>query len=320
VLNALISKTPDLKFSNDFSEIAADSTRGNLNNKMAVFYVDGNSFGKHQRTESAADLIKWDTDIRELRNILLAELLHDILPEAIASAKDNKSIIRLETLLWGGDEIIFVMPAWRGLAFAQRFFALTAKWEFGKTKLTHAVGMVFCHHNAPIHAIKELASSLANDGKKEVGRESNSLNYVVLESFDHTGSCWKTYLNNMYNGKLSVKNRCLLQPQLQEAMDQLTTLKKALPRSRLMPYMEALISTTADLEKAKERFSHDLDKACCTAIQAMNELVTEKQKDGSTTNYCPIAGWSHIADLWDYIQPPDPETETNSTPTEMEGK
>ena len=38
--------------------------------------------------------------------------------------KDDKGHSGLETLLWGGDEILWVVPAWKGWELARWFFGL----------------------------------------------------------------------------------------------------------------------------------------------------------------------------------------------------
>lgn len=279
-------------FTNDFHEIADCKDRGNLHNKLAVFYADGNSFGKHQRVV-APDLLKqWDTEIKRLRRELLKVMMQDLIAQNDFTT-DGK--FRFETLLWGGDEMMFVMPAWRGLAFAQRFFELTAKWDFNTNRLTHAAGLVFCHHNAPIRAVKFLAEDLANYAKDAAGRCTNSINTVVLESFDHVGSSWEDYLNRVYAGKLSAAGRCLTAQQFETLLRSVQKLQNELPRARVADFMQSLLNPnpTADtMRLAKERRDHDLVAA----------LTTEVEKIDAVGPTCLLTGWSHCADLWDYVE------------------
>jgi|GEM_PF-1157697 len=102
------------------------------------------------------------------------------------------AVSRFETLLWGGDELMWVMPAWKGWEVLTHFYR--RDWQVPLTDgndmtLTHAAGLVFCHHNAPIRRIKDLAKSLAQLCKDQNDREDkrrprDRFAYQVLESFD----------------------------------------------------------------------------------------------------------------------------------------
>ena len=101
----------------------------------------------------------------------------------------NGEAIRLETLLWGGDEIVWVTPAWRGWRLLTMFYESAKAWQLLGKSVTHSAGLVFCHHKAPIHEIVHLAKEL-NGMVKEKGRRQKARNlfaYQVLESFDHIG-------------------------------------------------------------------------------------------------------------------------------------
>ena len=68
---------------------------------------------------------------------------------------DGKDALRLEVLLWGGDEFTLVVPAWKGLEVLERFFQIAARLEFGSdVPMTHRAAVIFCHHNAPILQIR----------------------------------------------------------------------------------------------------------------------------------------------------------------------
>ena len=286
-----------IEFAQDFSSIASGSPVSNLNNKLAIFYVDGNSFGAKQRVDSPRDLSAWDTQIKKLRRTFLKTLLSKVMSDpdwhiapAFPSATDKK-IARLETLLWGGDEIIFVVPAWRGLELARLFFEATALWQYPAGKrLTHAASLVFCHYNAPIHPLRKLVENLASDAKKQTdGRAENSLTYVVLESFDHTGGEFKDYVKRIYGGDFPVEDRTLSPAQLTTLLANMPALKSDLPRGRLHRHIHALIAKTAD----DALFARELPKATADAIVAINTLFLGR----------PLAGWAHVTELWDYALP-----------------
>jgi hypothetical protein len=170
-----------LVFSNEFSDIAKDAPISALENKLAVFYADGNQFSDFVHGKSDKELADFDVAMGAMRKQLLFELLTWV----VGQSEDSKRI-PCEVLLWGGDEYTFVLPAWLGWEFTQRFFDATKHWKFptgtGKS-LTHAAGLVFCHYKTPIGRIRDLAKDLA-DGVKTAAPLQNAFDYLVLESVD----------------------------------------------------------------------------------------------------------------------------------------
>src|SRR5439155_23707913 len=132
-------------------------------------------------------LSSFDHTVKNYRRQALTALLHSMhTPQEKDLWTSPRGYYRLETLLWGGDELIWVVPAWQGWKILSLFYRQSTNWNFAAQPLTHAAGMVFCHHNAPIHSITALAKTLA-EVAKEKSRDQNLFAYLVLESFDHVG-------------------------------------------------------------------------------------------------------------------------------------
>ena len=189
----------DMHFTNDFRTLAKiQSQEGRVINpvekngedKLAVFYVDGNDFGKKGvkvfKDGGAKEFEKWSQGLREHHRNLLKGLIEKATGDAAwryFDSKENVDRIRLETLLWGGDEILWVVPAWKGWELAEWFFRQTH--EVDGQPLTYGCGLVFCHANAPINNITRLAHELGDLAKAtRKSKNVNVLAYEVLESFD----------------------------------------------------------------------------------------------------------------------------------------
>jgi hypothetical protein len=145
-------------FVHDLTELTdQDRSKKNLETKMAVIYFDGNKFGELQNTHcrDAEAQSRFDKTLRDYRTDALDQLLTsmDGDPDWMFPGKTAGGRYRLETLLWGGDELIWVLPAWQGWRVVQLFYTASAKWKFENKPLTHAGGIVFCHHKANIHRI-----------------------------------------------------------------------------------------------------------------------------------------------------------------------
>jgi len=161
-----------------------------LAGKMAVIYVDGNSFGDLERkqckdvpSQRAFDAYLRD-ERKKLMDALRSKIQADPAWQVEPTDKVNPNVFhRIETLMWGGDELIWVVPAWRAWDTIQLFFEQTKNWKFNDQVMTHAMGVVLCSHKAPIAGVVRLARALA-ETCKAIHRNRDLLAYQVLESFD----------------------------------------------------------------------------------------------------------------------------------------
>lgn len=162
---------------------------------MAVIYIDGNGFGARQKEYLQGQIDKgedgteaqstFDTKIQNERNDFLTQTLKDLISHKYPNALDG-DVIRLETLLWGGDEMLFVLPAWIGFEFLQDFYLSAEQWKLSDDEsLTHAAGIVFCKAKTPMRIIQKLAKMLAERVKSDCSREKSAWDYIVLESIDY---------------------------------------------------------------------------------------------------------------------------------------
>jgi hypothetical protein len=159
----------------------APSLPNALGNKMAVIYLDGNSFTKFRESkvysaqrdyqEDAERLRQFTEFIRAGRRTLLRRMVDELLRaphhrNAFYDSKKKEWQLRLETLLWGGDEALFVVPAWTAMALLPAIMAALCegpRWD--GLRLTHAVGIVICNVKTPIAVARALAERVANEAK-----------------------------------------------------------------------------------------------------------------------------------------------------------
>ena len=225
-----------------------DRDQGLLQHKLALIYLDGNKFGEILR-DCASDerLGAWSKQLQESQN----EFLSHVLKKAVTDpdwqwSGEETPRIRLETLLWGGDEIIWVVPAWKGWWMLGEFFKtfghvdgkptrLTFSPDGVERKLTHGASIVFAHHHAPIHRLRDLAEKLAHRPKVRGKKEpmSNWFTYQVLESFDHLGTDPDTTRQNRLPEGVDLDALSLPGDGMQEIPDILDRFRKEFPKSKL---------------------------------------------------------------------------------------
>ena len=172
----------DTTVTDDFRDIVAGPPSHlpeSLHNKLAVLYFDGNRFGKVRGEMAAADpggmpkaLARFSATLKARRAELLGDVLQfladkgrsdqgakAVFQDAGPRRAETRRRLRLETLLWGGDEMTWVVPAWLAWDVLGRVFRTTADWkielredggEFPGRRLTHAAGVVIAHYKTPI--------------------------------------------------------------------------------------------------------------------------------------------------------------------------
>lgn len=290
--------TQDETFVEDFDELTAAEDHKSLHHKMAVIYLDGNGFGALQRRHCKDEKTQraFDQYLRkECQQGALTTLLSDIKTDADWK---NGNKIRLETLLWGGDEVIWVVPAWKAWWMLGSFFRIAEEWSFKEESLTHAGGLVFCHHNAPIRRIKDLAKRLG-DVAKEESRDRNLVAYQVLESFDHAGNDLTAFRNRRCPAAIKARDLLLDGNGMLNITDAVSNIRKNLPKRQLHRLVQSLY---ADADKAST-IEDD--------FQEMEEIgdSIDQIKTYFGGGY---ACWLHLFDLWDYI------TESNGARLERE--
>lgn len=306
------------KAAQHFEELCkADGDVGNLNRKMAVLYVDGNHFGKRQvACRTPRELRDWDEKIRELRRGMLNGLMDKVKEKPgwfFLRTKDKQvpvaegerlapHVLRMEVLMWGGDEFVFVLPAWHGWAVLRYFFEATQgeEWKFKDERLTHSAGLVFCKHNAPIARVKALAYKLCELAKSAGEKERDKFAYLTLESFDNTGLDLEKFFEGFLPKGFTHLDWVLPGDAAKVWEENIETLKKIVPSTRMQRValdsargaeIEADALWAAEESKAKKE---EAEKAW----QSLNPLLEIEE----AVRLRALRAM-HLSLLWDYVAP-----------------
>ncbi|MEN9849037.1 MAG: hypothetical protein RL368_1777 [Pseudomonadota bacterium] len=307
----------ELDFTQSLQDIA-DST-GQLKNKIAVLYLDGNKFSsiqeKHCTTPDA--LQEFDSFMQGKRREFLTALLQDcIIPD---KGFFNHDLVRLETLLWGGDEMLLVVPANKGLKLLQFFYEFTEGWEFEGNDLTHAGGLVFCRAKTPIRRIRKFAQELA-DAVKEKNRKENRFDYMVLESIDYPSESLEKLREKIFPDDLMQQYQ-VLKPFNSTMLGALQYLKQYISRTQAYGIAHAITNKDeAEFEEKRERLRVVLNDLQDAYNKKINTEIEEKLKCAFPEQIDPAFPkqekrwqWLHLVELWDYIE--ESETSLTAPPT-----
>ena len=315
----------DLDYSHSFEDLARGHHDRRLDNKLAVLYFDGNGFGGIQsQCKTPAALHDFDQYMRAQRKALLARLLADLrqAPDARVLPREPSApeTLRFELLLWGGDELQFVVPAWLGLHALSLFYESSAHWRWpadaGASQLTHAGAIVFCHYKTPIGRITRLARELAEGVKDSPGgRGCNRFDYLVLESIDFPAEPVERYRRGRFAPLTSTHPwRPLDLPAppitLRQAAHALARIRDAgrLPRGKIHDAAQGFVTRGDDpiaLGKAVAALEQTLDRSAeahTETRQAQADLTRLREtRDALFPGQEPAWAWLHLAGLWDYL-------------------
>jgi hypothetical protein len=313
----------DLHYTRDFEQLAGRCPAARrLQNKLAVLYFDGNGFGRLQAACRKPDELKaLDQYLRSAREKLLAGLLQhlDAQPDgkvrlakrgsevAPEPAADGIDALRFELLLWGGDELLFVVPAWLGLSALHKFYELSAHWQWQGEPLTHAGALLLCADNTPIDRMTALARELA-ERVKEQDRAHNRCDYLVLESIDFPAEPLRRYFARRYPALAACRAPLAWPKHADDALRTLARLRAdgALPHGPL--HEGALALTRRDdacdqADAAAAALTADLERRAAVAGDHAQAAVAQLCKalvdlfPGQTAAW----RWVHLAELWDYL-------------------
>jgi hypothetical protein len=190
------------RFADSFPELVQDcpdELPPSLRQKMALLYLDGNKFGRTRRgfaTRSQEADIEFSEHVKARRRVLMQDLIGHLvdLPDMTLSTKNQHGRpvdkFRFETLLWGGDEALFVLPGWRGIEALDVVMQSLDDpgWVLGDLQLTHSVGLLICDAKVPIRASEALVKRLCEDAKAtlpaDLSQQRTVAQFLILESFE----------------------------------------------------------------------------------------------------------------------------------------
>lgn len=315
-------------FPDSFEEIIKPSPpliSDKLANKMAVLYMDGNQFGsiRGQADGTMDGQRNFSTHLKRKRCELLARILESIKSSAMNFGGGVKAPI--ETLLWGGDELMMVFPAWSAMKILEDL----EPWLDGdywaieqdgmKYPLHHAVGLVICNYKTPIRAVKALARELADstkdlcsDDNQPLGRHNSYLQYQALLGADpppDLGSfreqLYKTddpraFTLPFHKGLFK---ECL---ELIRRFKGYTSTYEGVPYGRLLELLHramglGLLATDPDLviyESWRNQATEELGR-----YQGGHSLL---ELERACTGFCesyPLMPLVHLIQLWEYVDP-----------------
>ncbi|MBN1227557.1 MAG: hypothetical protein JXA79_11245 [Deltaproteobacteria bacterium] len=305
IVSALPDKPDEWIVTSNLEMLSKRKEAGKLDGKIAFIFLDGNRFGRIRDAKCAnPDLyLQFQQTIQnELRKPALEALLQFALAPENQSFRTDDNKIRLETLLWGGDEIEWIVPAWQALNVLDLFFNTTkAHDNFHGVTLTHSAGVVFCHHNLPILQIRQYARELCELAKEKeeiprdinkIGPDANRFAFLNIVSFDYMTGNMREFIRSYYH-PAGPKDFIIPADSIGDFKRYLPMLKSYFPSNKLHQLIEALKKKQYDeVNKIFKKAISLLGRSQREATQAaFDKLIADKNQL-----------WFRVAELMNYVE------------------
>lgn len=296
-------------FTEDLPELAECEGKGNLNNKIAFIYLDGNKFTKarNKHCKDARKLGEFSEAVERPRKAFLKKLL--ALTDNDFFTNDGQ--MRLETLLWGGDELEIIVPAWKGLQVVELLYRHLATSEFEREPLTYSGGIIFCNNKAPILQLRRMAHELADNVKGCIGEgaQKNALRMLVMESFDTLGTSVTDFASTYY-GKEIWSALLIGSQDIQAIKVTIAAMRQNdFPRNKMFDIARAIKNGKVPNDSFNAACKGSADQAAVR--EALENFLGIKPQPQKPDQKEPVYGddslqgfrrWFLLNELWDYAE------------------
>jgi hypothetical protein len=289
-------------FANDFQGIVAsppDHLSLSLKHSICVLNMDGNSFGaKRVGVKNIDEYRRFSQYLDILKAGILARILLWIADENNAMLLND--VARFETLMWGGDEFTFVLPAWKGWELATLIHDAVKDWKSpGGDEMTFATGLVFGPYKSPIRDLKNAASSLVDAAKS--GKPSARWQALAFESVDRVHFSPKGFRRDWLgvgiddkHFNFSVEDAVTLPDLIEKSM--LPTLSRTRLHRLYYRFKDRLGEKDADTSEIKGLIAH-------TAPEMPERELADVQERLFGSGEYPLLHFAQLNLLLEYIQP-----------------
>lgn len=320
-----------LRFTDSIEDIVAsapDDLPLSVRGKVALVYADGNGFGAKVRQVGPE---RFGAELAARRRELLAAVLSWYAQGAkgphwrhfATVDRDDRLCLRFETLLWGGDEFAFAMPAWLVFPFLEGLFSMTAGWavstpDGADLPLTHSAGVAIANRKTPIRQLHTIAKAAADLSKGAGITGEDSVAFEIFESLTppDLGDGLSPLRGRTYGADARL-DACLAIPgsafgPLADSLSNLAA-REGFPRSQLYGALRAARDrASAAGEKARSLFAQEAADAAGRHLDAYRlrpggleavELLRANLPPACAGIERPLpVALALIAQLWDYAQ------------------
>ena len=239
--------------------------------------------------------------MQAFRKSFLKTLLEQAASEQDFQTKDDKGnrALRIEVLLWGGDEMTLVVPAWKGWQVVELFYKMATNLQFKDQPLSHRAALIFCHHNAPLLFIRQLAEDIMQRAKDDIKalkptinhENGDALHYLALESFDMLQGDLDRFLASYYQN-INYTDLLISAEDLPTLLNACRTIRSLVARGQVLKIIRAIqLEAPQDISAIVQQMIHPLSRQ---QAEMLDSAITKLTEIGPSR-------WYLVSDLWDYL-------------------
>ncbi len=167
---------------NSFEEMVATQSEAiplSARSKIAVIHLDGDRFSNHRASTSAPEM---SASLKQMQAKVLSRLLGDALAVETEEFGTEAPRLRFETLLWGGDDITIIVPAWRAFMTLIGFYDEIRNTTISGVPVTFSAACIIANYKSPIRRLVGLADRACSLNKASgVG---GGVSFDIFESIE----------------------------------------------------------------------------------------------------------------------------------------
>lgn len=148
----------EITFCDDFEDIVKDCkapVSEAASSKIAVLQFDGDGFGKI--IDAAGGSAGFAAKFSEISRNLLSALVRRSFDLESKEGNKPSTLLRMEVLLWGGDDMTVVVPCWRALDMIAAFYDAAQTAQIAGRGLSFTGAAIIAQRKAPIRRLRALA-------------------------------------------------------------------------------------------------------------------------------------------------------------------
>ncbi|NTW63345.1 MAG: hypothetical protein HGA46_04490 [Chlorobiaceae bacterium] len=278
---------PDFQFTDDLEELAQGGD-------IALIHFDGNRFGNiRDHCFFEEDFRKFDCQVQGIHKKAIRQIVEQ------TPKTGNRT--RLETLLWGGDEIELVVPASAAWKTLKLFFDSAEAASFqtaarNSFNLTYSAGVVFCRHNLPILQIRRYADQLCSIAKQQLSGEpekfsshDNRFAYLNMSSFDLVARDVDSFIDSYHQPAL-LEDFTFNLDRLGPIHNAMLTITRSFPRNKIYEIVEKL-QHGLPVDEEVNRALDMVDSSARSGLEEARQVILDNRDER----------WLLIGDLWNLI-------------------
>ncbi len=317
-LGATTEQLEGIRFAQDFEDLIAEPpwwVPETMARKIAVIHLDGDGFNKARK--ASADPEAFSEALRGKFRGLMSALVEVSRKDAGDDRGIAPPVLRMAQLVWGGDDITLVVPAWQVFVVLEAVSEAVAGWEIDGERLGFSGAAIVANVKTPIRQMVALAGTAVDMLKESDTRGSVTVDVYRSLAVPDAETNLAQVLQEDRKVRLGADTPATVAVPLKQVAafrDAVARLKTegsagALSRSKAVGLANAHGQTGDDSQLGESLAEYDLQVLGYDVDGAENPSKRALSELPLVDDNAPLATrLKLILDLWDIVPPVDRES------------